>query len=86
MPLDKFSQTGIGKRDATIEGAFKVFSEHGFQETKMEHNAKAADVGKGTLYLYFSNKDEIMQEMLKKVFKYHLDHLIELMELEDDPL
>jgi AcrR family transcriptional regulator len=43
------------------KAAAGVFGEKGFEGTRMEDVARAAGVGKGTLYEYFRNKEELLQ-------------------------
>lgn len=47
------------KRRQIAEGARKVFMERGFDAASMGDIAKAAGVSKGTLYVYFKDKDEL---------------------------
>lgn len=44
-----------------LDAALKEFSERGFKRTTLEDIATRADVSKGTLYNYFSGKEEIYQ-------------------------
>ena len=46
------------KRNIILAGN-EIFSRDGFFNAKVEEIAKAADVGKGTIYEYFSSKDEL---------------------------
>ncbi len=55
------------KRELLISSAFKVFSEKGYYNAKMEEIAEEAGVGKGTVYSYFSNKKDLFDTM---VFSY----------------
>lgn len=53
-----------GRPSATDHGAieraaFKLFDEHGFDETTMEQIADAVGVGRRTLFRYFSSKNDI---------------------------
>ncbi|WP_326907383.1 TetR/AcrR family transcriptional regulator [Sedimentibacter sp. MB31-C6] len=50
------------KRNDILASARTLFKEKGFHNTKMEEIALNAGVGKGTLYGYFSNKQEIFDE------------------------
>ncbi|MGH6684326.1 MAG: TetR/AcrR family transcriptional regulator [Pseudolabrys sp.] len=74
------------KRRQIIDGARDVFMSRGFDAASMGDIAKAAGVSKGTLYVYFKDKDELfaaivrgecaMQE--KGVFDFdHADHDVE---------
>ncbi len=44
--------------------AARLFASHRFHETRMEDIAAAAEVGKGTLYRYFKDKDELYSALL----------------------
>jgi AcrR family transcriptional regulator len=50
------------KRTDILMSARALFREKGFHNTKMEDIALRAGVGKGTLYEYFKNKQEIFDE------------------------
>ncbi len=52
-------------RAAILEAARKLFQEQGFESTSIAQIAEAADSGVGTLYGYFSNKDDILHEVLR---------------------
>jgi AcrR family transcriptional regulator len=52
----------IQKRSDILTSARALFKENGFHNTKMEDIAQRAGVGKGTLYEYFKNKQEIFDE------------------------
>jgi len=64
------------KRIKIIKAAVKVFSQKGFHEARVEEIAQLADVGKGTVYEYFSSKTELFQEMFKAGIRFYLDSLI----------
>ncbi len=52
------------KRCQIIEGARKVFLAQGFDATSMNEVARVAGVSKGTLYVYFQNKEQLFQAMV----------------------
>jgi AcrR family transcriptional regulator len=47
-------------RDAILEGAFRLFSEHGYAATTLAAIAKSAEVSQGNIYIYFGSKLEIL--------------------------
>lgn len=51
----------IEKRNAILRKAMEVFAERGFYDFKMIDIARAAGVGKGTLYEYFKSKTELIE-------------------------
>jgi AcrR family transcriptional regulator len=67
------------RRQDLVEAASALFKKQGFDATSVEEIAKCAGVAKGTFYLYFSSKDDmlngIVSHMLHHVFEY-IDELI----------
>ena len=55
-----------------LDAALALFVEKGFAATRIEEVALAAGVSKGTLYLYFASKEEL----LKAVIAQHLSERI----------
>lgn len=47
------------KKAIILEASIKVLAERGWNKTKISDIAKAADIGKGTVYEYFRSKDEL---------------------------
>ena len=52
------------KRQQILDGAREVFRAKGYEGAAMDAIAKAAGVSKGTLYVYFTNKDELFEELI----------------------
>ena len=50
------------KHQAIIQAASDVFGEVGFAKARIEDIAKRASVGKGTVYEYFSSKEQLLLE------------------------
>jgi AcrR family transcriptional regulator len=48
-----------------LAAALDLFVERGFASTRLEDVAKRAGVSKGTLYLYFTNKEELFKEVVR---------------------
>jgi AcrR family transcriptional regulator len=48
------------KRAAILQAAWKLIRHYGYNKTTIEDIAREAGVGKGTAYLYFKSKSEIM--------------------------
>jgi AcrR family transcriptional regulator len=59
------------RRNAILETARRHFSHIGYHDTEMEAIAKDAQVGKGTLYRYFENK----QDLYLKTIRFELESL-----------
>jgi AcrR family transcriptional regulator len=52
------------KRNAILTGARAVFGERPFEEVLVDEVARRAGVGKGTLYRYFSSKEDLYVGMV----------------------
>src|ERR1035441_9685102 len=48
-----------------LDDALSVFAEHGIDAAKLEEIAARAGVSKGTIYLYFSSKEELFREVVR---------------------
>src|SRR5207247_9381339 len=49
-----------------ISAALEVFADRGFAATKLEDVARHAGVTKGTIYLYFENKEALFKAMVRE--------------------
>jgi len=49
-----------------LEAALSVFAEKGFAATRMDDIAQRAGVTKGTIYLYFSSKEEVFKSLVRE--------------------
>jgi AcrR family transcriptional regulator len=49
-----------------IEAALEVFGEYGLANARLQDIAERAGVSKGTIYLYFPNKEELFREMVRQ--------------------
>jgi AcrR family transcriptional regulator len=60
------------KRRQIVEGARAVFLERGFEGASMGEIARVAGVSKGTLYVYFQNKEELFCAIMDAERRVHL--------------
>lgn len=61
--------SGVDRRKMILDAASQSFAQFGYKATTMELVAKIANVGKGTIYTFFSNKDELFDEILSLALK-----------------
>lgn len=71
----------VDRRQQIVEAASKSFALFGYKATTMEQVAKLANVGKGTIYTFFTNKEELFDEIVKDM----IDQLRDLAEKSIDP-
>jgi AcrR family transcriptional regulator len=66
------------KRRQIIEGARSVFMSQGFDRASMDEIARAAGVSKGTLYVYFSSKQRLFEELIIEDRRIQAEQLVDL--------
>jgi AcrR family transcriptional regulator len=55
----------VERRDAILTAALEEFSARGFAATRLDDVARRADIAKGTIYLYFRDKQTLFQELVR---------------------
>lgn len=53
------------RRQAIVDAALVEFSANGFAAARLDDIAARAGVGKGTIYLYFADKEALFQELIR---------------------
>ena len=53
------------RRSAILKAALDEFSERGFAAARLDDVARRAGVAKGTIYLYFKDKEALFQELVR---------------------
>jgi AcrR family transcriptional regulator len=59
------AETSAARREAILAAALDEFSKQGFAATRMDDVARRAGVAKGTIYLYFADKEALFQELVR---------------------
>ena len=62
-----------GKRSQIMEAAVRLFAEEGFDATSMQDIAREAGVAKGTMYLYFPSKDELIAQVYRHCYRMDVE-------------
>lgn len=57
------------KRQAILQATLDIIYEHGFHATPVSEIARRADVGTGSVYRYFKNKDDLINQLYLEVKK-----------------
>src|SRR5581483_6378789 len=53
------------RRDAILAAALDEFASRGFEAARLDDVARRAGVAKGTIYLYFRDKESLFQELIR---------------------
>jgi len=72
------------KREAILEAAIEVFAQKGFHAARISDVAQLAGIGKGTVYLYFSSKEDLLLSILQSYVDEALAFVEQLSEQDVD--
>lgn len=62
----RWSRRKESRPQELLDAALDLFVERGFAATRLDDVAKQAGVSKGTLYLYFANKEELFKAVVRE--------------------
>ena len=57
------------RKDQIMNAAEEVFSQKGFSDARMDDIAEGTGLSKGTLYLYYKSKDDLIIAILDRIFQ-----------------
>ena len=66
------------KRRQIVQGARSIFLAQGFDAASMSDIARAAGVSKGTLYVYFDNKEQLFEAIVHEECLFHAEGVFNL--------
>jgi AcrR family transcriptional regulator len=64
-PRGRPAQETSQRRQAILDAALEEFAARGFAATRLDDVARRADVAKGTIYLYFRDKESLFKELVR---------------------
>jgi AcrR family transcriptional regulator len=63
-----------------LNGALKVFARRGLKDATVDEIAAAAELGKGTLYYYFSSKEDLLEALVMATADQYFKGLMDQIE------
>jgi len=73
------------KKEIIIKVSQKLFARFGLLKTTVDEIARLARIGKGTIYHYFTSKEEIFAEVIDKEAQFLKDKIINAIDGETAP-
>jgi AcrR family transcriptional regulator len=70
------------RKSQILNAAEDIFTKKGFDEARMNDIAEKTGLSKGTLYLYFKSKDDLIVAILDRIFQNEFRQLENLQESE----
>ena len=85
MKQPKFQRRAEDRPREICSAALEVFSEKGFAAAKLDEIARRAGVSKGTLYLYFKDKEDLFRAVVRDTVAPNIDAVRAMVEGADLP-
>lgn len=61
------------RQEEILAAAFDVFAAHGFEAARIDDVARQAGIAKGTIYLYFPDKEHLFRAMVQSLVQKRFD-------------
>ena len=74
------------RRDQIIDTARRLFGERGTTDVSMDDIASEAGVARSTVYVYFANRDELLQACVQSMYDTIKDTVVEMFEGSAPPM
>src|SRR5450830_597844 len=84
-PKPRWERRKDARPQELLAAALDLFVERGFASTRLEDVARRAGVSKGTLYLYFANKEELFKAVVRDAIVPIIGEAEELIARFDGP-
>jgi AcrR family transcriptional regulator len=68
-PFPRGQMPKANRREQILAAAFEEFAAHGYAATRLEDVAKRAAIAKGTIYLYFRDKEQLFRAVVRSLIK-----------------
>ena len=81
-PLKRRSAAPEARRAAILDAALEEFTARGYEGARLDDVAKRAGVAKGTIYLYFADKEALFQDLVRSIVHPVLGTLEHLREVD----
>ncbi|MBE5923371.1 MAG: TetR/AcrR family transcriptional regulator [Lachnospiraceae bacterium] len=81
--MGKVEENKKKKKDAIVNSAFSLFINNGINDTSIADIMKKAELAKGTFYLYFKDKYEVRDYLIRRKATQVFERAIEDLEASD---
>ena len=66
----------LQRQEELLTAAFQVFAAHGYEATRIDDVARMAGIAKGTIYLYFPDKERLFQAVVRNLIPKQFDAIV----------
>ena len=65
------------RQEEILKAAFNVFAAHGYEAARIDDVARQAGIAKGTIYLYFRDKEQLFRAVVRSLVQKRFDAVAE---------
>ena len=63
----------VHRQEEILAAAFEVFAAHGYEAARIDDVARQAGIAKGTIYLYFRDKEQLFRAVVRSLLQKRFD-------------
>ena len=82
--MNRKERERLFKKQEILDATIKIFAKKGFKATTLDEIAEKSEFGKGTIYNYFSSKEEIYKEIICSILTKNRKSVQEVDETTDN--
>ncbi len=72
-PSPRRQERKLHRQEEILAAAFDVFAAHGYEATRIDEVARQAGIAKGTIYLYFRDKEQLFRAVVRSLVQKKFD-------------
>ncbi|MGA3327399.1 MAG: TetR/AcrR family transcriptional regulator [Terriglobia bacterium] len=72
-PFPRRREQKMHRQEGILAAAFAVFAAHGYEATRIDEVARRAGIAKGTIYLYFRDKEQLFRAVVRSLLQKRFD-------------
>jgi AcrR family transcriptional regulator len=72
-PSPRRREQKLHRQEEILAAAFEVFAAHGYEAARIDEVARQAGIAKGTIYLYFRDKEQLFRAVVRGLLQKRFD-------------
>jgi AcrR family transcriptional regulator len=74
-PSPRRREQKLHRQEEILAAAFEVFAAHGYEAARIDDVARQAGIAKGTIYLYFRDKEQLFRAVVRSLVQKRFDSI-----------
>jgi AcrR family transcriptional regulator len=72
-PSPRRREQKLHRQEEILAAGFEVFAAHGYEAARIDEVARRAGIAKGTIYLYFRDKEQLFRAVVRSLLQKRFD-------------